>query len=169
MAAPSEAPIGVRVEILPHAANLPLPAYATPRASGMDLLAAVPDTVTIEPGARVLVPTGLRIAVPDGFEAQVRPRSGLALRQGLTIPNAPGTIDNDFRGELCVILANIGSAPVPIERGYRIAQIVFAPVVRARWEVCTALDETARGTGGFGHTGTGPLSGNAAPAPASRS
>ncbi len=154
-------PIDVPVEVLPHAQGLPLPAYATPGASGMDLLAAVAETVVLAPGARALVPTGLRIAVPDGFEAQVRPRSGLALRQGLTVPNAPGTIDSDYRGEVCVILANLGSEPVRIERGTRIAQMVFAPVARARLVARpAALGATARGEGGFGHTGVGPLPGS---------
>ena len=158
---PDAAPIDVPVEVLPHARGLPLPAYATPGASGMDLLAAVAATVVLAAGARALVPTGLRIAVPDGFEAQVRPRSGLALRQGLTVPNAPGTIDSDYRGEVCVILANLGSEPVRIERGARIAQMVFAPVARARLVARPALDATSRGAGGFGHTGVGPLPGSA--------
>jgi dUTP pyrophosphatase len=110
--------------------------------------------VTLAPGAAALVPTGLRIAVPDGFEAQVRPRSGLALRQGLLVPNSPGTIDSDYRGEVQVILRNLGGEPVRIERGMRIAQIVFAPVARARWSPTSSLPPTERGHGGFGHTGT---------------
>jgi len=147
--------IDVPVEVLPHAADLPLPAYATAGAAGLDLLAAVTAPVTIAPGARALVPTGIRIAVPEGFEAQVRPRSGLALRQGLLVPNSPGTIDSDYRGEVQVILLNLGEAPVVLERGTRIAQLVFAPVVRARWVSFGAATSTARGAGGFGHTGSG--------------
>ena len=146
-------PIDVPVEVLPHAQGLPLPAYATPGASGMDLLAAVAETVVLAPGARALVPTGLRIAVPDGFEAQVRPRSGLALRQGLTVPNAPGTIDSDYRGEVCVILANFGEEPFSVRRGDRVAQIVFSRTLRARLDVVPELEGTSRGEGGFGHTG----------------
>jgi dUTP pyrophosphatase len=146
--------IAVPVEVLPHARDLPLPAYATAGAAGMDLLAAVEEAVTLAPGAGALVPTGLRIAVPDGFEAQVRPRSGLALRQGLLVPNSPGTIDSDYRGEVQVILRNLGGEPVRIERGMRIAQIVFAPVARARWSPMSSLPATERGHGGFGHTGT---------------
>jgi dUTP pyrophosphatase len=121
----------------------------------MDLVAAVVSPLTIPVGRRALVPTGLRIAVPPGYEAQVRARSGLVLRQGLTVPNAPGTIDSDYRGEVCVILANLGDAPVTVERGSRIAQLVISPVVRARWAPSTSLSATARGVGGFGHTGTG--------------
>jgi dUTP pyrophosphatase len=145
--------IEVPVEVLAHARDLPLPAYATPGAAGMDLLAAVEAPLTIPPGGTVLVPTGLRIAVPEGYEAQVRLRSGLALRQGLLLPNAPGTIDADYRGEVQVILRNLGDAPFRVERGLRIAQLVFAPVARARLVPGAALPETARGAGGFGHTG----------------
>jgi dUTP pyrophosphatase len=145
--------IHVPVEVMPHAADLALPAYATAGAAGLDLVAAVAAPVTIAPGARALVPTGLRIAVPEGFEAQVRPRSGFALKQGLVVPNSPGTIDADYRGEVAVILMNLGSDPVLIARGTRIAQLVFAPVARATWVPTTALPPTARGAGGFGHTG----------------
>ena len=148
-------PLRVKVEVLPHGAGLDLPAYATEGAAGMDLRAAVAAPLALPPGGRALVPTGLRIAVPPGFEAQVRPRSGWALSHGVTLPNAPGTIDSDYRGEVKVILANLGAEPVRIERGTRIAQLVFAPVVRAQWEVAPGLDETARGGGGFGHTGKG--------------
>lgn len=148
---PSDLP--VPVEVLPHAADLPLPGYATAGSAGLDLLAAVAAPVVLAPGARALVPTGLRLAVPVGFEAQVRPRSGLALRQGLLVPNSPGTIDADYRGEVAVILLNLGDAPVTVERGMRIAQLVFAPVARARWVPATSLPPTARGAGGFGHTG----------------
>jgi dUTP pyrophosphatase len=146
--------IDVPVEVMPHAKDLALPAYATDGAAGMDLVAAVVEPVVIAPGARVLVPTGLKIAVPAGFEAQVRPRSGFALKQGLIVPNSPGTIDSDYRGELQVILMNLGAEPVRIERGTRIAQLVFAPVIRARWSPAASLPPTDRGSGGFGHTGT---------------
>jgi dUTP pyrophosphatase len=145
--------IDVRVEILDHARDLPLPAYATEGAAGMDLLAAVASPVEIAPGDRVLVPTGLRIAIPAGFEAQVRPRSGLALKHGITVPNAPGTIDADYRGEVCVILAHTGREAFRVERGMRIAQLVFAPVARARWVSGAPLPATSRGAGGFGSTG----------------
>ena len=145
----------IRVVRLPHGEGLPLPAYATPGAAGMDLLAAVTAPLTIPPGGRVPVPTGLRIAIPPGHELQVRPRSGLALRHGLTMPNSPGTIDEDYRGELQVLLWNAGSEPFTVERGMRIAQAVLAPVVRAAWEVVETLPDTARGEGGFGSTGTG--------------
>nr|WP_280846069.1 dUTP diphosphatase [Neoroseomonas nitratireducens] len=139
---------------LPHAEGLPLPAYATEGAAGMDLLAAVMSSVVIPPGGRMLVPTGLRIAIPPGYEVQVRPRSGLALKNGIVLPNSPGTIDEDYRGELGVIVLNAGDAPFTVERGMRIAQAVIAPVVRAAWREVSELPETARGTGGFGSTGT---------------
>ena len=155
--------VGVRVARVPGAEDLPLPSYATAGAVGADLVAAVDGELRIEPGARALVPTGLRIAVPEGYEAQVRPRSGLALHHGIVLPNAPGTIDPDYRGELMVILHNSGSAPFSVRRGDRIAQLVLAPVERARFELVGALDETARGAGGFGHTGFG----RAAPEPRS--
>ncbi len=145
--------IPVRVATLPHFAGLNLPAYATAGAAGLDLQAAIVDPVVLAPGERRVIPTGLTIAVPAGFEAQVRPRSGLALKQGLSIPNAPGTIDSDYRGEVGVILINLGQAPVTIERGMRIAQLVLAKVEQLAWEAVTSLDETARGTGGFGSTG----------------
>ena len=149
----SEAPLSVPVEVLPHGQGLALPAYETAGAAGMDLLAAVEDPLVLAPGARAVVPTGLRIAVPPGHEAQVRPRSGLALKHGITCPNSPGTIDSDYRGELGVILMNAGGEPFTVERGMRIAQLVFAPVVRAAWAPATTLDATARGEGGFGSTG----------------
>jgi dUTP pyrophosphatase len=139
---------------LPHAEGLPLPAYATDGAAGMDLLAAVTAPLVIAPGGRALVPTGLRIALPHGYELQVRPRSGLALKNGITLPNTPGTIDEDYRGELGVILLNTGTDAFTVERGMRIAQAVIAPVVRAAWREVAALPDTARGTGGFGSTGT---------------
>ena len=141
----------VLVQRLPHAEGLPLPAYATEGAAGMDLLAA--KDMTVPPGGRALVPTGLRIALPDGYEMQVRPRSGLALKHGITLPNSPGTVDEDYRGEVGVILLNTGAEPFVIARGDRIAQAVFAPVTRAEWEEVVVLPETQRGTGGFGSTG----------------
>jgi dUTP pyrophosphatase len=139
---------------LPHAEGLPLPSYATDGAAGMDLLAAVAAPLVIPPGGRALVPTGLTIALPHGYELQVRPRSGLALKHGITLPNSPGTIDEDYRGELGVIVLNTGAEPFTVERGMRIAQAVIAPVVRAAWREVVALPETTRGTGGFGSTGT---------------
>jgi len=146
--------IPIRVRRLPHANGLPLPSYATAGAAGMDLFAAVDVPVTIEPGKRALIPTGLAIALPPGFELQVRPRSGLALRHGIVLPNSPGTIDEDYRGELQVIVLNAGDAPFTIERGARIAQAILAPVVRGCWHEVTDLDVTPRGSGGFGSTGT---------------
>jgi dUTP pyrophosphatase len=145
----------VRIERLPHADGLPLPAYETGGAAGMDLRAALPETapVTLAPGARALVPTGLKIALEPGFEAQVRPRSGLALKHGLTCLNAPGTIDSDYRGEVGVILINHGQEAFVIRRGERIAQLVIARHEQAVRVEVAALDETARGTGGFGSTG----------------
>jgi dUTP pyrophosphatase len=143
----------IRVRRLPHAQGLPLPAYATAGAAGMDLLAAVSAPVTLAPGQRALIPTGLCMALPPGYELQVRPRSGLALRHGITLPNTPGTIDEDYRGEVQVILLNAGEEPFVVERGMRIAQAVLAPVVRGHWEEAGSLDDTARGEGGFGSTG----------------
>ena len=146
--------IPIEVVRLSHAEGLPLPAYATEGAAGMDLLAAVGEPMTILPGARVLVPTGLKIALPAGYELQVRPRSGLALKHGIVLPNGPGTVDEDFRGELQVIVMNAGDAPFVVERGMRIAQAVVSPVVRATWREVEVLPNTARGAGGFGSTGT---------------
>jgi dUTP pyrophosphatase len=145
--------IPVSVVTLPHFTGLTLPVYATAGAAGLDLQAAVAAPVTIPPGERTLVPTGLTIAVPAGYEAQVRPRSGLALKHGLTVPNSPGTIDSDYRGEVQVILHNLGNAPVVVERGMRIAQLVLAKVEQLSWQPCASLDATIRGTGGFGSTG----------------
>jgi dUTP pyrophosphatase len=145
--------VTIQVRRLPHGEGLPLPAYATPGAAGMDLLAAVEAPVTIDPGKRALIPTGLAIALPPGFEMQVRPRSGLALRNGIVLPNSPGTIDEDYRGEVQVILLNAGDTPFTIERGMRIAQAVVAPVVRAVWREVDSLDDTSRSAGGFGSTG----------------
>ena len=146
--------IAVQVKRLPHSEGLALPAYATIGAAGMDLLAAVAAPMVIDPGQRVLVPTGLAIALPPGFELQVRPRSGLALKNGIILPNSPGTIDEDYRGELQVIVMNAGNEPFTVERGMRIAQAVLAPVVRVGWVEVAELDATARGVGGFGSTGT---------------
>ena len=145
----------LRVERLPHAEGLPLPAYETPGSAGMDLRAAVAEEapVTLAPGARALIPTGLRIALEPGFEAQVRPRSGLALKHGITCLNSPGTIDSDYRGEVGVIVINHGQEPFVIRRGERIAQMVIAQHEQARMLEVEALDETARGAGGFGSTG----------------
>ena len=140
---------------LPHGADLPLPAYATAGAAAMDLLAAVAVPIILGPGERTLVPTGLRIALPPGHELQIRPRSGLALRHGIMLPNTPGTIDEDYRGELQVIVMNAGDAPFTVERGMRIAQAVLSPVLRAVWDETETLDETVRGQGGFGSTGFG--------------
>ncbi len=147
--------IAVALCRLPHGAGLELPHYRTDGAAGLDLLAALPDDqpLTLAPGARALVPTGLALALPEGFEAQVRPRSGLALRYGLTVLNSPGTIDADYRGEVQVLLVNLGAAPVTLARGERIAQMVIAPVTRARLVEVETLDATERGTGGFGSTG----------------
>ncbi|MEE2664242.1 MAG: dUTP diphosphatase [Myxococcota bacterium] len=145
------AQVRVRLLRLPHGEGLPLPARATPGSAGCDLCAAV--EAELEPGDRVLVPTGFAIALPEGYEAQVRPRSGLALKHGIVLPNAPGTIDADYRGELQVIVMNAGSLPFRVRRGDRIAQLVVAPVARAEFEEVEVLDPTERGGGGFGHTG----------------
>jgi dUTP pyrophosphatase len=143
--------IAIRLKRLPHGEGLPLPAYATAQAAGMDVVSA--EALTIAPGARHAVATGFAIAIPEGYEVQVRPRSGLALKHGITCLNTPGTIDADYRGEVKVILANLGADPFPIARGDRIAQLVPAPVQRAAFAEVEDLDETARGTGGFGSTG----------------
>jgi dUTP pyrophosphatase len=145
----------LRLRRLSHGAALPLPAYQTAHAAGLDLAAAVPADapVTLAPGARGLVPTGFAIALPEGFEAQVRPRSGLAAHHGVTVLNTPGTIDADYRGEIQVILINLGAEPFVVTRGLRIAQLVIAPVARASVVEADALDDTVRGAGGFGSTG----------------
>ncbi len=143
--------VPVRVKRLPHGEGLELPEYATDGAAGMDVVAA--EDVTIAPGARHAVATGLALAIPAGFEIQVRPRSGLALKHGITVPNTPGTIDSDYRGELKVILINLGAEAFAVRRGDRVAQLVLAPVTRASWLAVDELDETARGEGGFGSTG----------------
>lgn len=153
------APQTARVEavVLPHGEHLDLPSYATAGAAGLDLLAAIPmgAPLVLAPLARALVPTGIAIALPAGFEAQVRPRSGLAARHGITVLNAPGTIDADYRGELMVLLVNLGAEPFSVSRGMRIAQLVVAPVSRAEIVPVAALDATPRGPGGFGSTGLG--------------
>ena len=146
----------VVIQILRDYPEVPLPAYETAGAAGADLRAWLPEgAVTLAPGARVLVPTGLRLEVPEGFEVQIRPRSGLALKHGITLPNSPGTIDSDYRGPLGVIVMNAGRDPFEITHQMRIAQMVVAPVVQARFALTEGLSETARGTGGFGTTGTG--------------
>jgi len=142
----------VAIARLPGARDLPLPRRATPGSAGYDLCAAVDAAVELAPGERALVPTGFAVALPEGFEGQVRPRSGLALRHGIVLPNAPGTIDSDYRGEVKVILQNLGDAPFTIRRGDRIAQLVIAAVVRAEWDERSELELTARGAGGFGHS-----------------
>src|SRR5687768_15755540 len=151
MTDPVAGPVPVRIKRLPHGEGLPLPAYATPGAAGMDVLAA--EDVTLEPGGRHAVATGFSVAIPAGYEIQVRPRSGLALKHGISVPNTPGTIDSDYRGELKVILINYEGEPFAIARGDRIAQLVLAPVTQAAWEEVAELDDTARGAGGFGSTG----------------
>jgi dUTP pyrophosphatase len=144
-------PIRIALQRLPHGEGLPLPAYATTGAAGMDVVAA--EALTLAPGARHAVATGFAMAIPAGYEVQVRPRSGLALKHGITCLNTPGTIDCDYRGEVKVILANLGSEPFPIARGDRIAQLVPAPVQHADFDLVESLDDTARGSGGFGSTG----------------
>jgi dUTP pyrophosphatase len=143
----------VLVQVLPHGEGLELPAYATPGSAGCDLRAAVSEPLVLVPGSRALVPTGIALAIPEGYEGQVRMRSGLALSSGLALLNAPGTIDSDYRGEVKVILANLGAETVTLARGERIAQLVFAPVVRAKLTRAEALAPTAREDGGFGSTG----------------
>ena len=145
--------VAVSVATLPHAEDIALPAYATEHAAGMDLCAAVAQDVVINPGTRALIPTGLTIALPEGYEAQVRPRSGLALKHGITVLNSPGTIDADYRGELMVILINHGAEPFLVRRGERIAQLVVAPVSHVAIVAAEELAATMRGPGGFGSTG----------------
>jgi dUTP pyrophosphatase len=164
-AAPDRVSLRVEIERRPGAEDLPLPSRATPGSSGYDLHAAVESDVVIVAGDRALIPTGFSIAVPPGYEAQVRPRSGLALEHGILLPNAPGTIDADYRGELKVIMMNAGEKDFTVRRGDRVAQLVIAPVVTAEWDEVPALSATERGAGGFGHTGRvaggGGPSGNA--------
>ncbi|HWA46918.1 MAG TPA: dUTP diphosphatase [Dongiaceae bacterium] len=147
------ADLQVSVQRLAHGVDLPLPAYATAQSAGLDLMAAIDGEITLAPGARQLIPTGLSIALPIGYEAQVRPRSGLALKHGITVLNSPGTIDADYRGEVKVLLINHGAENFALKRGDRIAQMVVAPVTRIAWTIVETLDETARGAGGYGSTG----------------
>ena len=143
--------VDVRIKRLPHGHGLDLPAYATAGAAGMDVLAA--ENVTLKPGQRHAVATGFAVAIPDGYEIQVRPRSGLALKHGISVPNTPGTIDSDYRGEVKIIMINHGDEAFAIQRGDRVAQLVLAPVTRAAWYAVEELDDTERGAGGFGSTG----------------
>jgi dUTP pyrophosphatase len=143
----------VAIQILPGCEDLPLPAYATAGAAGADITAALGEPLRLEPGERALVPAGFRMALPAGYEAQVRPRSGRALREGLTLLNTPGTIDSDYRGEVAVLVVNLGQDPLVIRRGERIAQMIVAPVAQAAFEARAELPATDRGAGGFGHTG----------------
>jgi dUTP pyrophosphatase len=140
---------------LPHGAGMDLPSYATEHAAGLDLMAALSEPVTIAPGQRAMIPTGIAIALPVGYEAQVRPRSGLAAKHGVTILNSPGTIDADYRGEIKAILVNLGDTAFVVEPNARIAQLIVAPVMQIRWEIAESLPETVRGDGGFGSTGLG--------------
>ncbi len=157
---PTRQPLRLPVCRLPHGEGLDLPAYATEHSAGLDLLAAVGDPLTLTPGDRALVPTGLTIALPAGTEAQIRPRSGLALNHGITVLNAPGTIDADYRGEIKVLLANLGEDDFAILRGMRIAQMVIAPYLRVDWQEQDTLEATERGEGGFGSTGVRSLRGS---------
>ncbi len=149
--------VEITIQVMPEAADLLLPDYQTGQSAGMDLYAAIPEAegrqITVQPGQRVLVSTGLRIALPPGVEAQVRPRSGLAIKHGVTVVNAPGTIDADYRGTVKVGLINLGEEPFVITHGQRIAQMVIAPIIRGEWKVVAQLPQTTRGTGGFGSTG----------------
>ena len=145
----------VQIERLAHAAGLPLPAYATPNSAGADLCAAVPEEIVLRPGERALIPSGFKMAISPGYEAQIRPRSGLALRHGVTVLNSPGTIDADYRGEVGVVLINLGDQDFTVRRGDRIAQIVIGRVESAVWRETGALSQTSRGSAGFGSTGLG--------------
>lgn len=150
---PQNNEINIPLKKLEHAEGLDIPFYATPQSAGMDLTAAVDEALALAPGMRVLVPTGLAMALPDGYEAQIRPRSGLAYKNGVTVLNSPGTIDADYRGEIKVLLINHGQEPFIIERGMRIAQMIIAPYSSAAWAITDNLDDSARGDGGFGSTG----------------
>jgi len=143
----------IEIARLPGTADLPLPSYQTEHSAAMDLAAAVTEPLVLAPGGRALVPCGFSIAVPEGYEAQVRPRSGLASKHGVTVVNAPGTIDADYRGEVKVALINLGRDPFTVERGMRVAQLIVAPVPKVRWKETAELSPTSRGAGGFGHTG----------------
>lgn len=146
--------VKIDIKTLPNHEGLPLPSYATEQSAGMDLTAAIDIAITLQPMERKAIPTGLAIALPPGFEAQIRPRSGLAIKNGITMINAPGTIDADYRGEVAVLMINLGTEAFVVERGMRIAQMVIAKYETANWQVVTELNETSRGTGGFGSTGT---------------
>jgi dUTP pyrophosphatase len=146
--------VSVTINRLPHGLDLPLPAYQTDGAAGLDLLAAIAEPIDLAPGERRLIPTGIRIALPSGYEAQIRPRSGLALKFGVSIVNAPGTVDADYRGEVSVLIINLGDQVFRIAHGDRIAQMVVAPVTRIMWDEQPDLDATDRGAGGYGSTGT---------------
>ncbi len=150
---PVASPVRVALKILPHATDLPRPSYATAASAGFDLAAAIAGDLDLAPGERKAVPTGVALALPEGYEGQIRPRSGLALKHGLTVLNSPGTIDADYRGEIQIILANLGGKTVVLERGQRIAQLVVAPVSRVAFDEVAALPESGRGSGGFGSTG----------------
>ena len=150
------ATVKVHIQRLAHGGDLPLPSYATAGSVGLDLAAAVEADMVLAPGERTLVPTGFAIALPEGFEAQIRPRSGLAAHRGISVLNAPGTVDSDYRGEIMVSLINLGDAPFTISRGERIAQMVVAPVSRVHWQADECLSATPRESAGFGSTGTGP-------------
>ncbi|MBN1446958.1 MAG: dUTP diphosphatase [Bacteroidetes bacterium] len=151
----SDLHLTVRItRVQPSFDDIPLPSYATPQSAGVDLRAAIAEPLELHPGDIIAVPTNLAIELPPDYEAQVRPRSGLALKHGITLPNSPGTIDADYRGEIKVIMANIGRVPYTIQRGERIAQMVVAPVIQVRWDDVVTLTETDRGSGGFGHSGT---------------
>lgn len=145
--------LSVPIKLLENATGMSLPHYATAQSAGMDLCAAVEEALTLEPGQRTLIPTGISIALPDGFEAQIRPRSGLAIKNGVTVLNSPGTIDADYRGEIKIILANLGTEPFVVERGMRVAQMVIAAYQQAAWVEVEDLEKTERGAGGFGSTG----------------
>lgn len=145
--------VTVSIKKLENLKDLPLPAYATVDSAGMDLIAAIESDIAIKPLDRILIPTGIAIALPEGYEAQVRPRSGLAYKHGITVANAPGTIDADYRGEVCVILTNLSKEDFVVTRGMRVAQMIIAKYERASWNICSDLDQTTRGTGGFGSTG----------------
>ncbi len=145
--------VPVKVARLPHGRDLPLPQYETSGSAGMDVRAAIDTSLSISPGQTVRVPTGLAIAIPAGYEGQIRPRSGLAAKSSIIVPNSPGTIDSDYRGEVQILLTNLGSEPFEIEPGMRVAQIVFSPVAQADWDEVPELPSTDRGDGGFGHTG----------------
>ena len=147
--------ISVNLKLLPHGQDLELPKYGTAMSAGADLMAAIEGEIVLKPGERKLIPTGIALGLPASYEAQVRPRSGLALKNGITVLNTPGTIDADYRGEICVILINLGQENFTITRGMRIAQMIIAPVTQGAWNVVEDLDDTARGAGGFGSTGTG--------------